>query len=222
MSFLYVEVCDILQDEYGIIYCALNIVNNKRYIGQTIRGLERRKREHIWQSEKDSEFTFHKALRKYGKDKFEWSIIDVASNAEELDEKEIYWINKYDTYHYGYNMSTGGQFNQRTENNADDLSARYGGREFYVFDTDGNYIKSVISQSQFASDIGVGITTVNNVLLGIKNSTKGYVLIFKDKYSDEVLRNKLNKIYEWHKPFVVFDKNNRYIGTWDNKTRCSK
>ena len=28
---------------YGIIYCALNTINNKRYIGQTIRDLNKRK-----------------------------------------------------------------------------------------------------------------------------------------------------------------------------------
>jgi group I intron endonuclease len=162
-------------NEYGIIYCALNIVNNKRYIRQTIRSLQRRKNEHIHQAKHGSEFTFHKAIRKYNEDKFEWSIIDVASNAKELDEKEAYWIKHYDTYHHGYNMSTGGQFNQRNEHNADDMSLRYGGRELSVFYLNGNYIKSAISQSQFSQDIGAGITT------GIKNSTQGYILIFKDE-----------------------------------------
>lgn len=208
---------------YGIIYCALNTTNDKRYIGQTIRELNRRKKEHLYQAKNGSNFAFHQAIRKYGEDIFEWSIIDVANNQEELDEKELYWIDYYDTYNLGgYNMSVGGQFTKRTEDNADELSMMFGGREFYVFDLEGKFIKSAFSQTQFAKEIGVGVTTVNNILRGLKNSTKGFILIYKDEFSDEKLNNLLNKIHRWYMEFLVFDKNNNLVGKWDNKVDCSK
>lgn len=74
-----------MEDSYGIVYCALNIVNGKRYIGQTTRDLDKRKKEHISLSKNGSKFAFHLAINKYGEDVFEWSIIDVAGNQKGLD-----------------------------------------------------------------------------------------------------------------------------------------
>ena len=99
---------------YVIIYCAYNKVNQKRYIGQTIQKLCERRAAHYT---KDPEIYFHRALHKYSKDDFEWSIIDTAYSQEELNEKEIYWIKKYDTLNpiYGYNLLSGGQGGKPTK-----------------------------------------------------------------------------------------------------------
>jgi hypothetical protein len=40
---------------------------------------------------------FHRAIHKYGSDNFEIQVIDTAKSGEELDEKEIYWIQKLET-----------------------------------------------------------------------------------------------------------------------------
>jgi len=181
-----------IQEIYGIIYCAINIINDKRYIGQTIRDLNIRKREHISLSKADSEFAFHQALRKYSEENFEWIILDIANNQEELDEKECYWINYYDTYNQGgYNMSVGGQFNKKDYCDADDLSRMYGGKEFLVYDLEGNYIKNTFSQTEFAEEIGVCVQTVNNVLKGIKSSTNDFVLFFNDGKLSLIIENDL-------------------------------
>lgn len=46
---------------------------------------------------------FYRAVRKYGKENFIIEQIDSATTQEELDEKEIYWIKKYDAINNGYN-----------------------------------------------------------------------------------------------------------------------
>ena len=48
-------------------------------------------------------------MRKYGLENFEFSIIEYTS-MEQLDEKERYWIEYYDS---GYNATTGGGGNCR-------------------------------------------------------------------------------------------------------------
>jgi len=214
-----------MKDNYGIIYCATNVINNKRYIGQTIRNLNRRKKEHISQADNGSNYAFHLAINKYGADKFEWSTIDVADSQEELDEKESYWIDYYDCFKTGgYNMSTGGQFGKKTDNNADDLSVMNGGREFLVFDIEGNFEKICISQTKFAEEIGSCVQSVNNILRGKKNkhSVKEKILFFKDGFTEDKLRDRLIIINNIHREFVLFDKNNNYIGVWSNQTRCSE
>lgn len=91
----------------GIIYCALNKINNKRYIGQTTQTLEQRKLAHY---NKDGCPYFHHALLKYKHDDWSWSIIEQNLTKEELDEREKYWIAYYNTTNekYGYNISPGG------------------------------------------------------------------------------------------------------------------
>jgi group I intron endonuclease len=99
-----------------IIYKATNLVNSKVYIGLTTETLEQRKSRHLRDAfNQDSNLVFHMALRKYGKDNFQWEIIDdVATNESELKEKEIYYISLYKSYIHadksnGYNMTMGGE-----------------------------------------------------------------------------------------------------------------
>ncbi|UGO50960.1 homing endonuclease [Bacillus phage vB_BanS_Nate] len=98
---------------YGIIYMAKNIVNNKVYIGKTTRTLEIRKIEHISRANTNHNQLFYNAIRKHGVDNFKWSIVDYATNREELDIKEQYWIKHYNSFVHngirkGYNTTAGG------------------------------------------------------------------------------------------------------------------
>lgn len=221
MSFfiLFFEVIDI-EEIYGIVYCATNKINNKKYIGQTVRELERRKQEHISNAKSNGKYAFHYALRNYGEENFEWGIIDTANNIEELDEKERYWIKFYNTYlDGGYNMALGGQCN--LSDNPEELSSMRGGREFLVYDLDGNFIKTTTSQTEFAKEIGVSVKTVNHVLMDKKNSTCGYVLIFKDQYSEERLNEIIKHVR--NRSFYVFKKKNvDFIGRWNNREHCQQ
>lgn len=94
-----------------IIYKATNLVNGKVYIGQTIRPISERIREHNYTS-KDGRFLtyFYRAILKHGKNNFKWETIDKALSQKELDSKEKYWIKFYDSNnkHVGYNNKKGG------------------------------------------------------------------------------------------------------------------
>ena len=96
----------------GIIYKYTNVINGKSYIGQTTDPIQRHN-EHLIDAKKGKTH-FHKALSKYGIENFEYTIIDTV-NADnifdlkkELNEKEIYYIEYYDTYKSGYNSTKGG------------------------------------------------------------------------------------------------------------------
>lgn len=97
----------------GIIYKATNKVNLKSYVGKTEFSLETRRAAHeVSAFEKNKNFIFSHALRKYGKDNFEWSILEECNN-ETLNEKEIFYIGELRTYIgfsdcQGYNMTIGG------------------------------------------------------------------------------------------------------------------
>ena len=72
---------------YGIIYKVTNLQNGKVYIGQTIRTLNQRRTQHIYDARNSCSFYFHNAIRKYGEDSFVWEQIDSAETAEELEQK---------------------------------------------------------------------------------------------------------------------------------------
>lgn len=56
----------------GIIYVATNIINNNKYVGQTIQSLQRRKYSHEWDAMNNKDNNrFHNALIDHGLDKFE-------------------------------------------------------------------------------------------------------------------------------------------------------
>ena len=92
------------------VYLAENKTTRKVYVGQTCQSLEERKYMHVYDSKGGSALIFHKALRKYGIESFEWKQIDAACSKEELDEKEKYWIKFYKSTDrsFGYNQTEGG------------------------------------------------------------------------------------------------------------------
>lgn len=93
----------------GIIYKITNKVNGKSYIGQTRYTIEFRWKQH--QHKKDNTY-FHNAIHKYGVDNFNIEILEEC-DTEELNQKEIFYIAKYDTFKNGYNLTIGGDGNRR-------------------------------------------------------------------------------------------------------------
>lgn len=95
-----------------IIYKVTNLVNQKVYIGQSINSLDHRKNQHYKESKYHLNDTtyFHNALRKYPKDSFTWEIIEELFSVDELNFREIYWINYYQSTdkEKGYNLKYGG------------------------------------------------------------------------------------------------------------------
>jgi group I intron endonuclease len=90
-----------------IIYKITNLVNGKIYIGQTTQSIETRWRQHCSKSE--GCIALVHAIQKYGRENFTVEQIDVASDRDELDEKEKYWIEHYDCIApKGYNLTSGG------------------------------------------------------------------------------------------------------------------
>lgn len=100
----------------GNLYIIRNTVNDKVYIGKTYKTIEWRFKEHIRQAKNKSKtpYKLQKAILKYGADKFYIELID-KFEAGILEEKEIEYIAKYDSYHNGYNSTLGGDTGKRLE-----------------------------------------------------------------------------------------------------------
>ena len=98
------------------IYKITNLVNGKMYIGQSIDIYKRWKEHKATSLNTESQaynYPIYCAFRKYGFENFKFEVIEECST-DKLDEKEIYYIEKYNSYiggenANGYNLTTGGE-----------------------------------------------------------------------------------------------------------------
>lgn len=94
----------------GCVYQAKNKINGMAYIGKTERSLTDRRLQHEDAARKGSKLYFHNALRKYGFDSFEWSILISDDDPEWIDAAERLMVKKIGTrYPGGYNLTDGGE-----------------------------------------------------------------------------------------------------------------
>ena len=96
----------------GIIYVHINKINGKAYVGQTTQTLSNR-----WgNGSLYSTCThFYHAIQKYGWDNFEHKVLECGLDLDELNQREAYWIEYYDSIENGYNLRPGGDNHQLTE-----------------------------------------------------------------------------------------------------------
>ena len=126
----------------------------KCYIGQSI-DIENRWMQHICATKYETDNNkFYNAMRKYGYENFTYEIIEECSNSqEELDNRERYWIEQYNSYYDGYNSTKGGQ-NKAWIYNPETIRKMW----------DEGFTTGEISKI-----LGCGHSTVNNRLRGYKD-----------------------------------------------------
>lgn len=95
--------------EFGCIYIITNKISGEQYVGQTIKGAQKRFREHISYAKKCKGSLLHFKIREYGSENFFVEVIESSVPYVELDNKEIYYIEKLQTLApNGYNVHRGG------------------------------------------------------------------------------------------------------------------
>lgn len=102
---------EVQQNNY-CIYLHRNKINGKIYIGQTCN-----KPEYRWGKEGlgYQRQAFFAAIQKYGWENFEHEILETGLSQEQANEKEIFYIQKYNSYNEGYNATLGGKNRKLTE-----------------------------------------------------------------------------------------------------------
>ena len=158
----------------GYIYKIENKLNEKKYIGQTVKSLEKRFSQHKHNYNKPyfSQLVLYQAFNKYGIENFSFEEIEEVPN-DKLDEREKYWIDYYNSYYNGYNSTLGGRTVSLYEWDIDDIIEKY---------------HQYKSAREVARIIGCDHSTIDNILntAGVKRYSQaqqkslGNIILEKD------------------------------------------
>ena len=91
-----------------VIYKTTNLINSKYYIGKD----EKNNPDYL-----GSGLLLNRAIKKHGRENFKKEILETCTNRTELNEKEIYWIEKPKAIENGYNIALGGAGGDTYTNN---------------------------------------------------------------------------------------------------------
>lgn len=90
---------------YGVVYKITCKLNGKSYVGQTTRTIKKRFVEHA-----KAKTCLGNAIRKHGKENFTIEILEECATSEQLNEREIFWIARFNCKHpNGYNLTDSGE-----------------------------------------------------------------------------------------------------------------
>lgn len=190
------------------IYCAKNIVNEKVYVGKSV-DIEKRWKDHKngYNNPNSSQYIsyFYNALRKYGFNSFEFSVLEECTE-DKLNDREIFWINKFQSNNreYGYNTTDGG-----------DGVTGYWDRPVYQYDLDGDFIQGYKSGADARRK--TRILAINLCCNGGVKSAGGYMWSYEkhDKISKCIRNYRTSKVYQ-------YGLDGLYIASYDSILEASQ
>ena len=160
------------------IYKATNRINGQSYIGCT-NNYRSRKWQHERCYEKE-DCVFHRAIQEFGKENFDWEVIDSAESEMEGHELEKKYIDQYHTLMpNGYNMTVGGYNNPLT---------KY--KPVVCLEPDGTYVRTYESTEAATRD---GYYNVADCCSDNHHLTQGKQFMYLDDYKQHG-----GKVYERH------------------------
>lgn len=197
----------------GYIYCIRNKINDKLYIGQTTRTVEKRWYDHVRHAANNSsKMVITKAIIKYGKDNFDVSTLYEISKdtkeelKKELDTLEIKLIKQFNSYANGgngYNTEIGGSRGNISYEHVN------------VYDIEGNLLKRFNSFRDVSNYYGISDSIIYKICNGKQYNYKDK-LVFRrnDEPFDKYTYINPERWYDVYQ----FDLDGNIIGKFHNTT----
>ena len=191
------------------MYIHTNKVNQKVYIGITGRKPSER-----WQNGNGYKLNpyFWNAIQKYGWDGFEHEIIEDNLTRKEAEQKEIYYIKKYDSTNHskGYNIQRGGNLSYRpTVKQYDRVT--------------GKFIKEWDCTISAEQELNIPNANISAVCTGKVKTAHGFYFTYEDlgEQLPEHIFTWINT-NDWLIPIVQYDLDGNFIKKYDTIQEASK
>ena len=155
----------------AFIYRAVNIENGKSYIGRTsYNRLRQRESTHWWYAKnKPHNHPFPNALSKYGRDAFDWIVLEECSK-EEQGVREVYWIDKIKPEYNVTLGGDGGSYGIPCSEEKKKILSKAVAKPVINLDTEEVY-DSLQDAADFA---GVSVSMISMVCSGKRKTAGGY------------------------------------------------
>lgn len=222
----------------GVIYRYIS-PSNKSYIGQTINEKARRatflniKKEYAGPK-------INKARDKYNPRNFEYEVIvristDTKEKAiEVLNELEIFYIKKYDSYINGYNSDEGGgnMSFERSEEYKQNLSSSL--KKYYKtnkskiskaviqFSMSGDFIQQWSSAKEAADNLGAKASNITNCCKKNRLSTHGFIWRYKSDFKEIPLKIDQIQTKGTNLPLKQYTLDGEFIREWKSITLAAE
>lgn len=159
------------------IYRIWNNLTGESYIGSTTKEIELRLQDHLQKSAKKVDNKFHKAIENFGSQAFEIELLDEVETTDELAQKEIHYIEAYNTMKNGYNSDRGGGFK----------------KTIYQFELNNlEPIAKYDTLEEAGNSVNASRKTISNACLGSLKSAKGFLWSYTPEYPE--VEDKRSKI----------------------------
>ena len=212
-------------DQCGI-YSITNILNGKRYIGQTYNFKDRWMRHRSYLKH-NSEHNAHlqNAWNKYGASNFKFEIIEVCPFSD-LDEREIYWINYYDSKNTSYNFADGGlgcKGYKHTKEEIFKMRMIQNPEPILQIDLKGNILNEFISSGEAGDYLGKkSVSGIKRCCDGEKyKQAYGYIWIYKKDLDKFKLEDHIT-IHKSDTQVSQYTMDNQLIKRWDKAKNAAK
>ncbi len=193
------------------IYC---ILTDSYYIGQTIKPITERISKHFSDAKRGRKQPLYEDIRMYGKEAFEYKILEEVDESEDLDDLERYYIKKYlDEGKTLYNRELGGRKNiEVSQDTRREMSKAQGMKEFLVFDSDGFFLGEFITISEANEELGY--FNYRKYMDNTYLNSKDFLVFSKENFNYDILYKDV-KLYRYLEDNIKYNEETYYKGTWD-------
>ncbi len=182
----------------GIIYKATNVATGEVYIGATTISLHERINDHYNKATKNYGHKFQNAIREYGFESFIWEQIDTGINTDELALKEKYYIQKFDSFHNGYNSDRGGGFK----------------KTIYQYNLTGKLESTFQSLEEASKSSSISEESISHACIGDRKTSNGFYWTYTSTFD---LKEDIRK-----KKVIQYDFEGEILNVYDSIAEASK
>lgn len=216
-----------MADKLMGIYMIKNKINNKKYVGQS-SDIYWRWMRHKSDLNNNRHHNKHlqSAWNMYGEENFNFEIIEICDESN-INRKEQYWIEKYDSYNSGYNLDLGGsgiRGYKHSQEEIDKMRRIQNPKIVLQFDLTFNLIKEwfggvshIRKELKYTKECI--LLRCEHTILNKMTPYKDSYWIYKEEYDSENFSwdNYFSNVRKWDDvPIYQYDTKFQVIKKWDS------